>query len=168
MSNVLAHYSPEDVIISVAGFLPIEGYLDGTFVSISKDADLFTTKESSDGVVSRVANRSKLFTVSLTLMSTSESNKILTRLALLDNSSLMLKFPLIIKDSLGSTLLFSTTSWVESMPATDFDSSVSARSWSIKCANATLMVGGNESASGLVEDAINTLAGLSPNISTLF
>lgn len=168
MSTKLAHYSPEDVIVSIAGFLPIEGYLEGTFVSISKDVPFFTSKESSDGVVSRVANRSGLYTVELTLMSTSESNQILTRLAMLDSSTKILKFPLIIKDTLGSTLLFATSSWIEGMPTTEFSTGVSGRGWTIKCSKATLNVGGNEGGSGLIEDAINTLAGLAPNISSLF
>lgn len=168
MSSILATYSPEDVIISIAGFLPIEGLLEGTFVSISKDVQLFTSKESSDGVVSRVANKSGLYTVSVTLMSTADSNQVLSRLAMLDSSTKILKFPLIIKDTLGSTLLFSTSSWIENMPTTEFSTGVTARTWSIKCAKATLNVGGNESASGLIEDAINTLAGLAPSISSRF
>lgn len=168
MSTILSHYSPEDVVVLIGGFLPIEGFLEGTFIGISKDTAFFTTKESSDGVVSRVANKSGLYTVSLTLMSTSESNIILTRTAALDNITHMLKFPLIIKDTLGSTLLFSTTSWVENVPNTDFTLGVSARTWNIKCAKATLNVGGNERASGLVEDAISTIAGLAPSLGTMF
>ena len=166
--TVLAHYSPEDVVVLVGGFLAVEGYLEGTFINITKDVPFFTTKESSDGVVSRVANKSGLYTVNLTLMSTSESNLIMTRLALLDNLTYVAKFPLIIKDTLGSTLLFSTSSWVENVPTTDFDTGVTSRSWNIKCAKATLNVGGNESASGLVEDAISTIGGLVPSFGSLF
>lgn len=168
MSTILAHYSPEDVIVLIGGFLEVEGFLEGTFISISKDVPFFTTKESSDGVVSRVANKSGLYTVNLTLMSTSESNLILTRTASLDNLTHILKFPLIIKDTLGSTLLFSTTSWVENVPTVDFTTDVSSRSWNIKCAKATMSVGGNEKTSGLVQDAISTIAGLAPNLKGMF
>lgn len=166
--TILATYSPEDVIISVAGFLPIEGYAEGTFVSISKDTPYFDTKESSDGVVSRVARKSGLYTVQLTLMGTSETNNILTRLALLDNNTRIAKFPLIIKDTLGSTLLFSTSSWIETNPVTDFSVAVDSRVWSIKCAKASLNVGGNESKSSLTEDAINTISGLAPSLKGIF
>ena len=166
--TILATYSPEDVTISLAGMIPVEGYTEGTFVSISKDTPYFTTKESSDGFVSRVAHRSNLYTVQLTLMGTSESNKILTKLAVIDNNTHIVKFPFIVKDTLGSTLLFSTSSWIETSPATDYSVSVDSRIWTIKCANASLTVGGNEQESGLMQDAISTIAGLAPSLRTLF
>lgn len=167
-SNALATYSPEDVFVSIAGFLPIEGYLEGSFISITRDAPFFTTKESADGVVSRVASASKTYSVTLTLMQSSESNLVLTRTALLDNITHITKFPLIIKDMNGSTLLFSTSSWIEDIPETTFSVGIEGRSWKFKCANAMLNVGGNEHKSGLVEDAINTLAGLAPSIGSMF
>ena len=166
--TILATYSPEDVIVSIAGFLPIEGLTEGTFISVSKDTPYFTTKESSDGVVSRVAHKSGLYTVQLTLMGTSPSNEVLTRMALLDNKTHIAKFPLIIKDTRGSTLLFSTSSWIESNPTTDYSIAVDNRIWSIKCAKAVLTVGGNTEQSDLMDDAIATISGLLPSLGTIF
>lgn len=170
MSNktILATYSPEDVIVSIAGLLPIEGFTEGTFISVSKDTPYFATKESSDGVVSRIARKSGLYTLQMTLMGTSPSNEVLTRMALLDSKTHIAKFPVIVKDMLGSTLLFSTSSWVETNPTTDFGVSVDSRVWSIKCAKAVLTVGGNEDRSDLVEDAVATISGLLPSLGSMF
>lgn len=166
--NILATYSPEDVSVTLAGIGSIEGYTEGTFISVSKDTPYFTTKESSDGVVSRVAHKSGLYTVQLTLMGTAESNQLLTRLAQLDNSTHIIKFPLFIKDSLGSTLLFSTSTWIETNPTTDFSLEVDNRVWSFKCAKASLNIGGNEGSSGILNDAVNVISGLVPSLRRMF
>lgn len=166
--EILTHYSPEEITVSIAGLHTIDGFLEGTFVGISRDAPLFSSRESADGRVSRTRNPSTLHTVSLTLMSTSESNEILTRLSLIDHATHTGRFPLFIKDNLGSSLLFSSTSWIEDLPNVEFTTSVSSRTWAIKCSQASLFVGGNSEESGLVEDVFNSITGLRPDIRQMF
>lgn len=156
-------YSPEDVDVYLAGFIKISGFVDGTFISIAKDVGTFTTRESADGVVSRNHAKSSTYTVTITLASTSESNTVLTVASRLDDSTKMGMFPFIIKDRMGSTLLFSPKSWIETLPDTAFGLDVTDREWRIKCANAVLAVGGNDEASSLLEDAIMTSGGLLGN-----
>lgn len=156
----LATYSPEDVDILLAGIINISGFINGTFVNIAKDVGTFSTRESSDGVVSRNHASSGTYTVTLTLASTSESNKYLTLFSRLDDVTKMGMFPLIIKDRMGSTLLFSPKSWIETLPDTDFDVDVTERAWKIKCANAVLSIGGNEESSSIAEDVISVSGGL--------
>lgn len=159
----IAVYSPEDVVVLLAGFINISGFAEGTFVSISKDVGNFSTRESSDGVVSRNHAKSATYTVTLTLASTSESNQALSIAAALDNATKMGMFPFIIKDTLGSTLLFAPKAWIENMPDTPFDVNVTDRKWNIKCANAVLMVGGNESPSSLIGDLLTVGGGMLGN-----
>lgn len=162
--GILSHYSPEDVTISIAGLMNIEGYAEGSFVSITRDAPLFETVESADGRISRVKRPSKTHTVEITLMGTAESNELLTRLSLIDHNTLVAKFPLMIKDNLGGTVFFSASAWVESLPVTQFSTTVTDRTWRLKCAQATLFVGGNEDQSSTMEDVINVLSGLAPSV----
>lgn len=158
--SILSHYSPEDVDIYIAGVLKVKGYAKGTFVNISKDTQRFTTKESSDGVMSRSHSNSRSYSVGITLHSAASFNGVLTRLSEIDNVTKMGKFPLIIKDRLGSTLLFSPTSWIEVIPDTDFGAEILEREWMFKCSNTSLHVGGNESGSSFGEDAFNVGTGL--------
>lgn len=158
--SILSHYSPEDVDIYIAGVLKVEGYAKGTFVSISKDTQRFTTKESSDGVMSRSHSNSRSYTVRITLHSAASFNEVLTRLSEIDNATKMGKFPLIIKDRLGSTLLFSPSSWIEVLPDTDLGVDILEREWVFKCSNTSLHIGGNNRGSGLGEDLINVGTGL--------
>ena len=168
MSNTLATYSPEDVSVLIAGFVDIRGFVEGTFINISRDTPLFVTSESSDGQVSRTKRVSKTFTVKITLMGSSASNDLLTKMALADHNTHIVKFPLIIKDTLGSTLFFSTSTWIENTPDVSFSTEVTNREWVLKCSQATINVGGNEDASDLTEDLVNTIMGLAPGVRRIF
>ena len=166
--SILAHYSPEDVNVIIAGLIDLEGFTEGSFVSIRRDKPLFISRESADGQVSRTRVGGNTYTVELDLMSTSESNEMLTRLSLIDHSTHVVKFPLYIKDSLGSTLLFSTTAWIEQHPDTAFSTTVTSRKWMIKCSQATLHIGGNENPSSRMEDLTNGILGLAPSFRSIF
>lgn len=156
----LAHYSPEDITILFSGVHQLSGFAAGTFVNITKDNPTYTIHESSDGVVSRKYNSSKVYSVKLTLASTSESNQVLTYAASLDAATQMGKFPLIIKDQLGSSLFFSLTSWIETIPDSSYSVDITSREWTIKCAHSVINVGGNDSPSSMSQDALNSALGL--------
>lgn len=166
MSNLLS-YSPEDVTLILAGIMQVEGYIDGTFISITKDIAPFTSKTTADGVIARRYINSQSYTLTLTLHSASPFNDILTKLWQIDEVTQRGKFPVILKDQLGSSLFISTTSWIEGLPTMDFANSITERVWTIKCAQAVVNIGGNDGESGLIEDLLNTVASAAPLISGL-
>ena len=161
-STVLANYSPEDVTILVAGFIPLTGYTNGSFVSITKDIMPFTSARTTDGRVARMYNNDQTYTVEITLHSASDSNDLLTKMWLLDEVTQRAKFPLLIKDQLGSSLFFSTTSWIESIPTMGFGDTIGDRVWTIRSSQAVVNVGGNTDPSSLLEDITNIAAGALP------
>lgn len=157
---ILGNYSPEDVTVLFAGVSKLTGFVDGTFVNISKDEASFLTRVTSDGRPTRVHSSNPIYTVNLTLHSGSESNQILTYALKVDEETKMGKFPLIIKDKMGGTLFFSATSWIETLPSTNFSVGIEDREWIIKCSQVTFNIGGNESPSTMTEDALRTALGL--------
>ena len=164
MSYDLSYYSPEDVTVSIAGVVDLEGFYEGTFINIQKDDPLFSSRTTADGMTTRTKRSADVYTIRLSLMNTSSSNELLSKLSLLDQSTFILKFPLMIKDTVGSTLFFASSAWVEQYPETSFGTDISQRDWVIKAAQATLYVGGNTDASSMMEDLINTIGGLAPSI----
>ena len=168
MSNVLAHYSPEDVTVLLGGFHQLSGFAEGTFLTVSKSSPTYITRESADGIVSRTHRNSQVYEISLILHQGSESNQTLTYTARLDELTNMGKFPLLIKDQLGSTMFFSMTSWIEAIPDASFSTDIETREWKIKCSQAVFNLGGNESASSAGEDFLNGALGLAPGLSRLF
>ena len=164
----LATYSPQDVTVLVAGILPIEGFIDGTFVAIAKDVMPFRSVKSTDGKIHRVYNNDATYTITLTLHNGADSNKDLTRLWLADQVTQMGKFPLLIKDTNGSSLFFSTTSWIETVPTMDFANQVTSREWVIKSAQGIINIGGNTEKSGLIDDLFNSAIASLPILEGLF
>ena len=149
------NYCPESVIILVAGFIPIEGYVDGTFVEVSKDILPFSSRRTADGTVSRLYNNDQTYTITLTLHNGSKSNDVLTKLWQLDEITQRGKFPLLIKDNSGSDLFFSTTSWIESTPTMTKSNSVDSRVWTLRSSQAVINHGSNLDPSSLLNDIAN-------------
>lgn len=156
----LGTYSPEDVVVLFGGVHRLTGFVDGTFVNISKDEASFLTRVTSDGRVTRVHSSNPIYSVGITLHSGSESNQVLSYALKVDEATKMGKFPLIIKDKMGGSLFFSATSWIETYPNTNFSVNIEDREWIIKCSQATLNVGGNEAMSTVSEDVLRTSLGL--------
>jgi len=166
MSDLLS-YSPEDVTLILAGVMQVEGYVDGTFISIAKDIAPFSSTTTADGVIARRYINSQSYTLTLTLHSASPYNDVLTKLWQIDEITQRGKFPVIMKDQLGSSLFVSTTSWIEALPVMGFANSITDRTWTIKCAQGVINIGGNDGESGLLTDLMNTVASAAPLISEL-
>lgn len=156
-------YSPEEVTILVMG-VPLEGVVDGTFVSITRQAPVFTSSSTADGRITRTYNAADIWDIQFTLMNTSPSNGFLDKLVLLDRVTKRGKFPLMIKDGFGGTLIFSTTTWIEELPSITYGVEMTERVWTLKSANAVVNINGNESPSSMAEDILGTVASALPGI----
>lgn len=163
----LFNYIPESVNCLVAGIIPIDGYVDGTFISIDKDEMPFTVIRLPDGTIARRYNNSQTYSIAITLHNGAETNNLLTKLWQIDEITQRGKFPLLIKDQSGSDLFFSTESWIESIPTLAKSNGVDARTWVIRSANATINIGGNEEPSSLIQDLVNTAISALPGLGLL-
>jgi hypothetical protein len=161
MSSSIANYSPERVTIVLALMHTVTGYASGSFVSIEKTSPTFSVRESSDGVVSRTLNPSKLYVVRLTLAQSSDSNSVLSWMHNADRITKgRAKFPLTIKDSSGSSVMFSAEAWITRIPVAGFSDGVETREWEITCAVATNFIGGNYDNTDVLDDFLSIGGGL--------
>lgn len=143
MAKSILTYSPKDVIVLIGGFYKLEGYAADTFISIRKDAKPFETMRSMDGEQARIYNKDEGYTVNLTLAQSSVSNNVLSAIYNIDAATQMGKFPLLIKDTKGSTTFFAGTAWIETTPDVTFASELSVRTWTIGTSEAGMNIGGN-------------------------
>lgn len=150
----LATYMP-DACTFLAFGIPLDGFVAGTFISVTKDINPFTTVKTPDGTVARLYNSDQTYTIALTLYSGSDSNDVLTKLWQLDEITQRGKFPVFIKDGSGSDLFFSTTSWIESIPPIVKSDNFEARTWVIRSSQAVINIGGNGDASSILRDLTN-------------
>lgn len=162
----LALYSPEDVTILLGGIYKIEGLQEGSFLTISEPKNRWDTSVTADGRVTRTYNKDSTHSVSITLNSTSDSNNIFSSWAFADGILYGAMIPLFIKDTNGTSLFYSPISWIEKVPDSSFDSSVSGREWILKTAGATHSVGGNESG-GVVPTELAALGFISADFAGL-
>lgn len=154
----LANYCPEDVNCLAFG-IPLNGFADGTFISISKDKVSYGSTETADGQVARLYTNSQTYTISLTFHRGSISNDILTKLWQLDELSQVGKFPLFIKDLSGTDLFFSTNTWIKGVPSMVQSTNFDTRTWVLKSSQAVINIGSNQDASGILQDLINLASG---------
>ncbi len=163
----LYSYSPEDITVLVAGFVQINGFVDGSFVTIDKDIQSFRTQRTSDGEVARIYDNDSTYTITLTLHSASPSNDALTKLWQLDQITQRGKFPLTIKDELGTSFFFSSSSWIETTPTMEYSTEITERTWVIRSGQGIINFGGNGESS-IVNDLINIAAASLPGLEGLF
>lgn len=150
----IASYSPDEVNCLAFG-IPLKGFADGTFISVTKDKMPYASIEMPDGTVSRIYTNSQTYTINLTFHRGSVSNDILTKLWQLDEFTQIAKFTLFIKDLSGTDLFFSTNTWIESLPSMVESTTFDTRTWTLKSSQAVINIGSNEDASSILQDLIN-------------
>jgi len=97
----IRNYSPSDVSVLLAGFYQIDGFVSGSFLTISKDVQPYKTTRTADGTVARTFIKDDTYTITLKIASTSPTNDILTGIVLADSATQYVKFPMFVKDNLG-------------------------------------------------------------------
>ena len=158
------NYCPESVNCLIGGIIPVEGFVDGTFISVDKDEMPYSSIRMPDGTVARKKNTSQTYTITITLHNGAETNNLLTKMWQIDELTDRGKFPLLIKDQSGSDLLFSTESWIEGIPSLTKSNAIDSRVWVIKSAYAVINIGGNEGESSLLQDITNIAASALPGL----
>lgn len=135
-------YDPKQIIVTVGG-VPISGYTEGTFVTISRDEDTWTKNVGADGLVSRVKTNNFTGSVVITLKQTSPSNDYLSGLIAVDEVTNIGVVPVLIKDLSGNSTYFSATGWVKKYSDSTFAKEIGDREWTIDLSTLDLFVGSN-------------------------
>lgn len=142
MSNITATFNINNLTCTLGAF-QISGFYDD-IVTIKYDEPTITSKQGCDGEVGRAINKKKLATATFQILQTSGTNDLLTvnYLAMRETG---LTLPFILKDSSGSTLIESSSAWIEDMAEIGLGGEIKAKEWVVKLANANIYNGGNNS-----------------------
>lgn len=147
-SKILGSYSPEDVtvVISNANFShTINGFVEGTFISVTRENPHATLYTGADLSNARVIRRNKGGTINVNLHQASESNDVLSYLLQKDeeDASGTWLFQVTIKDELGRSVFHSPTCFISQPPEAAFGTDLSDRSWVIQAVSIDQIQGGN-------------------------
>lgn len=138
----LKTFDPKDVVITFgAGILT--GFADGTFITVERDEDTFSSSTGADGEPLRVKSNNKMTTVTLTLQQSSDSNTFLSAVAQLDERSNQGVVPMAVKEINGDTLVTGGRAYIVKPATIEYSKEASTRAWSIKIAEGEVFVGGN-------------------------
>jgi hypothetical protein len=144
-------YASDEVRVIVGG-VPMSGFADGTFVTVSRDEQAFTKVTGADGTTSRSKSANKSGTITITLKQTSPSNDVLSGFMIADEQSNEGVVPVLIKDTSGRTIHSVSAAWVQQMPDNEFGKEISEREWVMDCARIDSFVGGNDRSSAQEND----------------
>ena len=146
----LGSYSPEDVIVLIQHedfSHQVTGFVEsGSFLTFERSVDRATLVSSVDGNhAARVLRRNKAGTLTISLMQTSESNDVLTRIGVLDEDYHRNKylFSIMIKDMSGRTVMSASQAFLGNDPTVSFSDGVETRDWTITVARLDKHIGGN-------------------------
>lgn len=159
-------YSPSDVILLIGGVLKVGGYSEGTFLEITKDIAPTSSKRALDGTTHKMYIRDGNYSVKFTLAQSSETNEKLSRIQYLDEVTQKVQFPILIKDSLGTSMFFSPVAWIEGIPSQVYSSNMESRTWMLRATKSINFLGGSGEVS-TSDTIINTLLAAAPNYSSV-
>lgn len=135
-------FDPKMVVITF-GAIPISGYAEGTFVSVSRSGDAFAKSKGAGGDVERINRNQGDFEVTVTLQQTAAVNAELSAVLAADQVTNAGVFPLTIKDLLGNTLFFAPQAWIKKDPDWEDGDDLNSRAWVFDTGISANLVGGN-------------------------
>ena len=157
-------FNPKKVTVNVA-FRDIEGFADGTFVTMKLRQPSWRLVTGVNGESVRVRNKDTSGIITLTLAQSSPLNAYLSILATIDNYLSVGLFPVLISDTNGSegkglinwdknpmdanTKAFSPKCYIRSLPQVSFSNKTEVVKWEIVCSSLFYFVGGAEEYKGL-------------------
>ncbi len=137
-------YDSNEVQVSFAA-IPLNGWADGDFITITRESDTFTSVVGTDGAVSRSKTNDNRATVEVHLMNTSPSNAAMSAIALADREA-----PggagigaFLCVDLNGTSLYTSGNAWIKRAPDPTFGREASERVWTLEVDELRDFTGGN-------------------------
>lgn len=133
MAALLGSYSPNDVSVIVNGY-PLEGFADGTFVSVAYNSDAATMVEGADGSPAIAFKRgSRGATVTFTCLQTSLGNNILNSLLQVQKyqGTSAATVSVTIRNAQGGELVSMPRGVFQKEPDVSYAAEVGSREWTI-------------------------------------
>lgn len=135
---------PDQISVTFGGAL-ISGFAPDSIVEIEQEANDFDDESGADGEVVRWKTMDRRATIRIFLMSTSDSNDLLSAVSNAD-----MKAPngagiaaLYIRDRNGRAIYSAAECWIRKPPPANFKRGVQERVWELRCAVLERFDGGN-------------------------
>jgi len=138
--NQVDTLDPKDVTVIVSGNI-ITGFAQD-MITIERETNQVEDEVGADGDVARRVTNDRRGTITITLLQTSRANLFLSTLAVADELTGNVIFPVVIKDQRGNDLHVAASAWIRKMPRTAYRAGVESRAWEIRTNHMNMFVGG--------------------------
>lgn len=139
---MILSYDPHALSIICGGYI-IEGFADGTFLTVDRNEDSWMLKMGADGMGTRAKSNNRSGRAVMTLLQSSKSNDDLSALAELDELGNAGVVPLFVRDASGRTIITALSCWLIRPAPAEFGKEVSNRVWTLESDNIQIFNGGN-------------------------
>lgn len=136
-------YDPKDYSLIVGGHI-VEGFADGTFMTVSRNNDTFALTMGADGEGARAKSNDTSGTFVFTLLQTSRSNAVLSSFHNADELNNGGQVPVLVKDNNGDTVLEASTAWVRKPADVELAKEITSREWTLESDKLTMVVGSSD------------------------
>jgi hypothetical protein len=142
MAN-LKHYNP-DLVDTIFGGVPISGFAEDGMIEIEEEGERFVLVKGTTGEIARSQVLAKVAKLTIKLLSTSDSNDVLSAAHLLDISTdggggVV---PVGMIDRNGRSVLVAPQGWVDGIPPIKMGAKAEERTWKLTVINYKLFLGG--------------------------
>ncbi len=127
----------------LVGGIRMQGFADGEAFSLELDDDLYQKVTGADGDTSRSRRHGLAANAKISLMQTSPSNDVLMGFAIADHLNNAGVVPLLVKDLLGTTAVFSAYAWVKKPAPLALGKELANKEWMLDLATTEMVIGGN-------------------------
>jgi hypothetical protein len=126
--------------------IPLDGFADGSKVTIEISEDTFVLKRGNGGTFTRSKIKGRAGIATIRLMQSSLSNAVLSALHEADylapNGAGIA--PILVRDRQSAgTLLAAAEAWIIKTPDQEFDETATPREWKIQFVHPKVFIGGN-------------------------
>jgi hypothetical protein len=135
-------YDPKEVTVTYGGY-DLNGFSDGTKVTVEFNEDAWTLQVGVDGEGTRSKSNNRSGRVTIQLMQSSDSNEIMTGISELDRLSNAGALPLMVKDSSGTSIHTAETAWIVKSPMSEYGVEAGPREWILETDILVSFVGKN-------------------------
>lgn len=130
MAETLKVYSPQEVEVNWAGYVPIKNFADGTAIEVQRATDNSRQLVGMQGDVGLTYNPDKTGTVAFTLMQTGETNIILSAIQnSQDATGKLLRADMTISDPSGSMLAIAKRCHIMTTPTLTLGDDQNSKVW---------------------------------------
>lgn len=135
MSDSMFTYNPKKVKIAL-GNHAVTGYAEDSFVTIEPLGDGVTSKAGCDGEIVRNVDPNSRFTVKLSLLANSPTNRYLQKRFEMDRKDGNGDFPVLVKDITGKDKFTAKNAWVTKPPASTKGKEAQNKEWTLETGQA--------------------------------